>query len=107
VLEAVDALKASDMTKLGQLLLESHASMRDDFEISIEELDTAVEVAMSVGAIGSRMTGGGFGGAAIAIIEEAKLAELEKQCKKVFADKGFAEPNIFAVSPSQGARRDG
>lgn len=106
VLDAVKALKAADMTRLGKLLLESHASMRDDFEISIEELDTAVEVAMSVGAIGSRMTGGGFGGAAIAIIEEAKLSELERQCKKVFADKGFAEPNVFAVNPSQGARRD-
>ncbi len=106
VLDAVNALKTSDMAGLGKLLLESHASMRDDFEISIEELDTAVEVAMSVGAIGSRMTGGGFGGAAIAIIEESKLSELERQCKKVFADKGFAEPNIFAVNPSQGASRD-
>ncbi len=106
VLDAVNALKVSDMAGLGKLLLESHASMRDDFEISIEELDTAVEVAMSVGAIGSRMTGGGFGGAAIAIIEESKLGELERQCKKVFADKGFAEPNIFAVNPSQGASRD-
>ena len=106
VLDAVNALKTSDMAGLGKLLLESHASMRDDFEISIEELDTAVEVAMSVGAIGSRMTGGGFGGAAIAIIEESKLGELERQCKKMFADKGFAEPNIFAVNPSQGARRD-
>ena len=106
VLDAVNALKASDMAGLGKLLLESHASMRDDFEISIEELDTAVEVAMSFGAIGSRMTGGGFGGAAIAIIEESKLGELERQCKKVFADKGFAEPNVFAVNPSQGARRD-
>jgi galactokinase len=106
VLDAVNALKASDMAGLGKLLLDSHASMRDDFEISIEELDTAVEVAMSVGAIGSRMTGGGFGGAAIAIIEESKLDELKRQCKKVFADKGFAEPNVFAVNPSQGARRD-
>jgi len=106
VLEAVKALKASDMPRLGELLLESHASMRDDFEISIEELDTAVEVAMRVGAIGSRMTGGGFGGAAIALIESSKLAELSTQCKKTFAEKGFAEPNVFAVNPSQGARRD-
>lgn len=106
VLDAVASLKTADMFKLGQLLLESHASMRDDFEISIEELDTAVEVAMSVGAIGSRMTGGGFGGAAIAIIEQAKLPELANQCKKTFADRGFAEPNVFAVSPSEGARRD-
>lgn len=106
VLEAVSALKSGNMPKLGQLLLESHASMRDDFEISIEELDTAVGVAMSVGAIGSRMTGGGFGGAAIAVIEESKLEALSNQCKKVFAEKGYAEPNIFSVSPSEGARKE-
>lgn len=106
VLEAVSALKSGNMPKLGQLLLESHASMRDDFEISIEELDTAVDVAMSVGAIGSRMTGGGFGGAAIAVIEESKLEALSNQCKKVFAEKGYAEPNIFSVSPSEGARKE-
>lgn len=106
VLDAVSALKSGNMPKLGQLLLESHASMRDDFEISIEELDTAVDVAMSVGAIGSRMTGGGFGGAAIAVIEESKLEALSNQCKKVFAEKGYAEPNIFSVSPSEGARKE-
>lgn len=106
VLEAVSALKSGNMPKLGQLLLESHASMRDDFEISIEELDTAVDVAMSVGAIGSRMTGGGFGGAAIAVIEESKLEALSNQCKKIFAEKGYAEPNIFSVSPSEGARKE-
>jgi galactokinase len=106
VLEAVAALKAGDMETLGKLLLQSHASMRDDFEISIEELDTAVEVAMKVGAVGSRMTGGGFGGAAIAIIEQSKLAELSSSCRAEFAAKGFAEPNIFAVVPSAGARKE-
>lgn len=107
VIAAVQALKSEDMDTLGELLLASHASMRDDFEISIPELDTAVEVAMSVGAIGSRMTGGGFGGAAIAIIERSKLEELAMACKKEFAAKGYSEPNIFAVKPSEGARKDG
>ena len=106
VLEAVEALKHGEMSKLGKLLLESHASMRDDFEISIPELDTAVEVAMSIGAVGSRMTGGGFGGAAIAIIEESKLDQLRKACQDEFLAKGFAEPNVFAVIPSEGARRE-
>jgi galactokinase len=106
VLEAVEALKHGEMSKLGKLLLESHASMRDDFEISIPELDTAVEVAMSIGAVGSRMTGGGFGGAAIAIIEESKLDQLRKACQDEFLAKGFAEPNVFAVKPSEGARRE-
>ncbi len=106
VLEAVKALREKDMSQLGQLLLQSHASMRDDFEISIDELDTAVDVAMKVGAIGSRMTGGGFGGAAIAIIDHSKLVSLSAECKREFLAKGFAEPNIFAVTPSDGARRD-
>jgi galactokinase len=106
VLEAVNALRAGEMDQLGQLLLQSHASMRDDFEISIDELDTAVEVAMRVGAVGSRMTGGGFGGAAIAIIDQSKLEMLSAECKREFLANGFAEPNVFAVTPSDGARRD-
>lgn len=106
VLDAVEALKRGDMPTLGQLLLQSHASMRDDFEISVIELDTAVELAMEVGAVGARMTGGGFGGAAIAIIDASKMELLSEHCKAVFAKKGFGEPNIFAVAPSAGARRD-
>jgi galactokinase len=106
VLDAVDALKRGDMATLGQLLLQSHASMRDDFEISVVELDTAVELAMEVGAVGARMTGGGFGGAAIAIIDQSKMELLTEHCKAIFAKKGFAEPNVFAVAASDGARRD-
>lgn len=106
VLETLDALADGQLEKLGALLLESHASMRDDFEISIPELDLAVEIAMQTGAVGSRMTGGGFGGAAIAIISETKLAELEQSVKQAFAEAGFSEPRVFAVLPSQGARRE-
>ena len=106
VLDAVDALKRGDMALLGQLLLQSHASMRDDFEISVVELDTAVELAMEVGAVGARMTGGGFGGAAIAIIDQNKMELLAEHVKAVFARKGFAAPNVFAVAPSDGARRE-
>jgi galactokinase len=106
VLDSVSALREGNLAPLGRLLLESHASMRDDFEISVPELDLAVETAMTVGAIGSRMTGGGFGGAAIALISESKLGELEIACKKAFAANDYAEPNIFAVVPSEGARKD-
>jgi galactokinase len=52
------------------------------------------------------MTGGGFGGSAIAIIDESKMELLTEHCKAVFAKKGFAEPNVFAVAPSDGARRE-
>jgi galactokinase len=106
VLETVIALGARDLTSLGELLLASHASMRDDFEISIDELDTAVEVAMSVGAIGARMTGGGFGGAAIAIISSEKLSVLADAVAKVFSERGFTAPRVFEVNPSAGARRE-
>ena len=106
VLDAVAAMRAGNLEALGRLLLESHSSMRDDFEISVAELDLAVETAMACGAIGSRMTGGGFGGAAIAIIHKDKLAELDAACKRAFAAAGFVEPRVFAVVPSDGARRE-
>src|ERR1700761_2685001 len=67
VLDTVAALRASDPQRVGELMLASHDSMRDDFEISTRELDLAVEVAMDGGALGARMTGGGFGGSAIAL----------------------------------------
>jgi galactokinase len=106
VLDTVRALAQGDLEQLGELMLASHASMRDDFEISIDELDKAVEIAMQTGAVGSRMTGGGFGGAAIAIIKKELLAELERNCKAAFMEAGFSEPRVFAVEPSEGARRD-
>ena len=106
VLAAVAALKEKDMVRVGDLLLQSHASMRDDFEISIPELDLAVETAMSIGAVGSRMTGGGFGGAAIAVIQESELDELRAACEKAFAIAGFEKPTVFSVKPSAGAARN-
>lgn len=106
VLDTVAALAEGDLEQLGELMLASHASMRDDFEISIDELDKAVEIAMQTGAVGSRMTGGGFGGAAIAIIQKELLTELERNCKAAFNQAGFIEPRVFAVEPSEGARRD-
>jgi galactokinase len=106
VLQTVSALADARMDELGELLLASHASMRDDFEISIPELDLAVTTAMEVGAVGSRMTGGGFGGAAIAVIHKAKLKVLEDAVIAAFASAGYAEPRVFSVSPSQGARKE-
>jgi galactokinase len=106
VLATVKALANGNLPEFGSLLLASHASMRDDFEISIEELDLAVEVAMQTGAVGSRMTGGGFGGAAIAVIDHGLLETLAENCKAAFNDKGYLEPRVFAVEPSEGARRD-
>jgi len=106
VLDTVDALRARGPLAIGELLLASHASMRDDFEISVPELDTAVEAAMSAGAVGARMTGGGFGGAAIALVPNAVVGAVEEAVTAAFDAAGYGTPHVFTVTPSEGARRD-
>ena len=81
--------------------------MRDDFEISIPELDTAVDTALAHGAIGARMTGGGFGGAAIALVDADRVDAVSEAVRTAFAAAGFAAPHLFTVAPSAGPRRDG
>jgi galactokinase len=103
VLECVDALSKSDFEKVGQLINQSHASLRDDYTVSCPELDTAVEAALAAGALGSRMVGGGFGGSAIALIQASKTTETIKAVEKAFANKGFKAPRFFTSLPSQGA----
>ena len=106
VLDTVTALTEQGPQAIGDLLVASHASMRDDFEISVAELDTAVDTALANGAIGARMTGGGFGGAAIALVSHADLQRVSDAVEQGFADAGFTTPHIFTVSPSEGPRRD-
>jgi galactokinase len=106
VLETVGLLKSSGPQAIGDLLYASHESMRDDFEISIDELDCAVETAMKVGAVGARMTGGGFGGAAIALIHSSKVAELKAAVSEEFEARGFAKPELFSVLADAGAKRE-
>jgi len=106
VLDTVDTLRAEGPRSIGGLLVASHVSMRDDFEISVPELDTAVTAALDAGAIGARMTGGGFGGAAIAVVEADKLAATKEAVAAAFARAGFVEPHQFTVIPSHGLLRD-
>jgi galactokinase len=106
VLDTVAALDAGGPTAIGDLLTASHASMRDDFEISVPELDLAVETALATGALGARMTGGGFGGAAIALIPAELVPAATDAVHAAFAASGFRSPNVFTVAPSEGARRD-
>ncbi len=103
VLDCVDALSNSDFQKVGTLINQSHASLRDDYTVSCPELDTAVDAALSAGALGSRMVGGGFGGSAIALIQASKTAETIKAIEKAFSGKGFKAPRFFTSLPSQGA----
>jgi galactokinase len=103
VLDCVDALGSGDFVKVGQLINESHRSLRDDYTVSCPELDTAVEASLAAGALGSRMVGGGFGGSAIALIEAAKTSQTISAIEKAFADKKFKAPRFFTSLPSQGA----
>ena len=103
VLDCVDALGRGDFVKVGQLINESHRSLRDDYTVSCPELDTAVEASLAAGALGSRMVGGGFGGSAIALIEAAKTSQTISAIEKAFADKKFKAPRFFTSLPSQGA----
>jgi len=103
VLDCVDVLSNSDFVRVGQLLNQSHASLRDDYAVSCPELDTAVDAALSAGALGSRMVGGGFGGSAIALIQASKTTETIKAVEKAFSNRGFKAPRFFTSLPSQGA----
>jgi galactokinase len=105
VLDFVAALKLADFARCGELMVESHASMRDDFEISVDELDTAVEISMRHGAFGARMTGGGFGGAAIALCPIEKISDLTNSVYAEFELVGYARPDIFTVNAADGASR--
>jgi galactokinase len=106
VVDARTALREADWTALGALMQASHASLRDDYEVSCEELDVAVVAARDAGALGARMTGGGFGGCVIALVPEAAADDVDRAVTAAFASHGWGRPRTFEVRPSQGARRD-
>ena len=106
VLETVETLRTQGPRFIGELMHASHVSMRDDFEISVDELDTAVETALRHGAVGARMTGGGFGGAAIALTPVEKISEVTLAVLAEFEALNYAKPDIFVVSASPGAHRE-
>ena len=106
VLDTVRTLREQGARAIGDLLVASHESMRDDFEISVPELDLAVATAMANGAVGARMTGGGFGGSAIAVVDREARETIATAVTAAFADAEFREPTVFTVHAAQGARRD-
>jgi galactokinase len=106
VLETVATLREQGPTAIGDLLFASHRSMRDDFEISTPELDLAVEISQNYGALGARMTGGGFGGSAIALVPAALISQVQVAVDGAFSEHGYRTPEMFVVRPSQGARRE-
>jgi galactokinase len=105
VQNVVEALRAGQMERIGAALAGSHASLRDDYEVSCPELDVAVEAAVSGGAVAARMTGGGFGGSALALAPIDGAGRVEQAVGEAFAAAGFGPPVVFAVSIADGARR--
>ncbi|TIC86507.1 galactokinase [Nocardioides sp. GY 10127] len=103
VTETVAALRDSDRPALGRLLLASHVSMRDDFEISCAELDAVVETAVEAGAMGSRMTGGGFGGSAVSLVPTERVEAVVRAVDARFVAEGFRAPRHLLGVPSAGA----
>lgn len=105
VAEAVALLNSGDIAGLGPVLSAGHASLRDDYRISCPETDLAVDAAVGAGALGARMTGGGFGGSVIALVPGRRVAPVTEAVTTAFRSAGYAAPGIFPVVPSPGARR--
>ncbi|WP_406471717.1 galactokinase [Streptomyces hirsutus] len=101
----VALLESGDTRAIGPVLTAGHASLRDDFRVSCPELDLAVDTAVAAGALGARMTGGGFGGSAIVLAEATDVDALTKAVENAFATAGFKTPRVFEAVPSAGARR--
>ncbi len=98
VRKAAAALEAGDFAELGLHFTASHASLRYLFEVSCAELDTAVDTALQAGALGARMTGGGFGGSAIALLPNDRVADAREDLRRTFLSMGWRVPHVFEVT---------
>ncbi len=103
--KTIALLESGETRAIGPVLVAGHASLRDDFRISCPELDLVVDTALATGALGARMTGGGFGGSAIVLAEAADVEPLTKAVQEAFAAAEFTAPRVFEAVPSAGARR--
>lgn len=105
--EAVEGFKANDYSKIGPLMAASHHSLRDDFEVSCQELDLMVEIADRIGfeggVLGARMTGGGFGGSTVTLCRTTDVEEIAAKLFQDYQEKTGITPLIFATRPSRGA----
>ncbi|MEW9548108.1 galactokinase [Nonomuraea sp. NPDC050783] len=101
----IGLLRAGAVTEIGALLNASHLSLRDQYEVSSPELDVAVEAAFKGGARGARMTGGGFGGSAIALVADNRLQSVQDSVSAAYAERGFQPPRFLPATPARGAHR--
>ncbi|MGW9382049.1 galactokinase [Streptomyces albidoflavus] len=105
--EVIALLDAGDVRAVGPVLTAGHHSLRDDLRVSCAELDLVVDSALAAGALGARMTGGGFGGSAVVLTEADAAEHTGDAIRAAFAAAGHPEPRIFPALPSAGARRIG
>ena len=101
----VDAFAAGDIKRAGELFNASHNSLRDDYQVTVPELDVAVDTARTNGAYGARMTGGGFGGSIIALVDKGRSREVAQKIADAFAVHGFHQPRALAAVASSSAHR--
>jgi galactokinase len=105
VVDTVALLKDGQVREIGPLLTASHASMRDDFEITVPQVDLAVESALAAGAYGARMTGGGFGGCVLALIDADRSAATTEAVEAAYAKAAFTPPTCWIATAGPGATR--
>ncbi|MGW5683632.1 galactokinase [Nonomuraea sp. NPDC003754] len=101
----IGLLRAKAVAEIGALLNASHLSLRDQYEVSAPELDVAVEAAIRGGARGARMTGGGFGGSAIALVAEERVPAVQEAVLAAYAERGWKEPRFLPATPARGAHK--
>ncbi|MGA9768234.1 MAG: galactokinase [Blastocatellia bacterium] len=107
VIEAADALTRGDLRSVGQLMRASHASLRDDYEVSCRELDILVELAEGLeGVYGARMTGGGFGGCAISLVEEKRVEKFKLQVASAYEEATRLRPEIYTFGAAEETMND-
>jgi galactokinase len=105
VLDTVALLRGGKVREIGPLLTASHASMRDDFEITVDQVDVAVQAALDTGAYGARMTGGGFGGCVLALIDADRAAEVTGAVDAAYAAHGFTPATSWIAVAGPGATK--
>jgi galactokinase len=102
--EAADCLEKGDFAAVGKLMLQSHKSLREDYEVSCPELDTLVDASVGLrGVMGARMTGGGFGGCIVALVEAPAAAAYQKAVAEAFASRYSRVPPTIVTSAAAGA----
>ena len=105
-IDAVTALKAGDIERFGKLMNQSHISLRDDYDVSCEEIDILVDLAWKIpGVLGSRITGGGFGGCTVSIVKDESVDTFIETIGKTYLEKVGHEAEFYTVDIGDGASR--